>query len=108
VIEVFCMVTAEGATPTPGSTAPSVPTNVASFPYGEDFIGIQWGTGTVGATTQVGLGTFGVDPTAPSVNLGSGINQYETGASSGCYYVRHAKDGLFSAWVAVVHPTCTA
>jgi hypothetical protein len=85
-----------------GEGPDGAPTDASAYPYGGTLVGVQWRSTDLTASTQVAL-TGGAEPTSAGQivdTVAAGGENYETGTTTnGFWWVRHAKNGQFSAWV---------
>jgi hypothetical protein len=84
-----------------GEGPDGAPSNASAYPYSGNLVGVQWVSGDVTASTQIAL-TGGASPSSGDIvaTAAAGATSYETGSTSqGFWWVRHAKNGQFSAWV---------
>lgn len=90
----------------PDTTPPSgPPTNTSAYTYSGDKIGVQWSNGDITAETEIAR-TAGalIEPTARDYIAPATETSFQTGSTSRCYWwVRHRKNGQYSAWVFAEH-----
>ena len=88
------------------------PTNLSSYKWSGNKVGVQWTNGDATAMTQVYVSmTLDVDPDGPHlITKPAGATSYDSQIDSGTWnfwYVRHLKNGQYSTWEWVEDPDGT-
>ena len=92
---------ANEAVGTGGGGPSGPPTSVSIYKYGANLTGVQWTHGATSASTQIGdPPTIGGPPSSVDFTVIPLVTTKETDKECSCYwFVRHAKNEQFSAWV---------
>lgn len=85
-----------------GTPPDGPPTSALETLYGGSLIALGWTSGDALADTQIGYKAGGAEPDSVLTYVEPGETVYETGGTtSSGWWVRHLRNSLTTAWVAV-------